>query len=160
MSKVLDTKLARLLLDNDKIKFNRAIISQHTQTISLARRDYIKNLNNLKALNVNNATTSYFVIGRAHSAYIVSIYHLDATYSFIIASLIINPKKKDFKNLKTMITAMRNSFNKSQHFLAFDLNSLVMAMFMDASFAASPKSSSQLGFVISLIDKNGNANIA
>lgn len=65
----------------------------------------------------------------------------------------------DIKNLNKMIFAMRNSFNNGPRFVSFDLDSLVISLFLNVGSAANPDSSLQLVFVITLIDQNGNVNI-
>lgn len=54
---------------------------------------------------------------------------------------------------------MKKSVDKGINFVSLDLDSLNMAVFVDEGFTSNPESSSQLGFLITLVDKNINFNI-
>lgn len=156
MSVEFDTKPAKFLNNGDRLKFNGAIISSNGQTFSITEPDHI---NKLKELDVNSSTAADFVAERARGAYIAAICRPDATYAFSIASQITKPEKKDFKQLNKTISRTLNGVNKGINFIPLDLDTVFMAVFVDAGFAANPDSSSQLGFVITLMDNEGNANI-
>lgn len=58
-----------------------------------------------------------------------------------------------------MSTATPNSLNKGIYFVALDLGSLIIAVFVNFYFGANPDLFSQLEFIISPLDKFGNAII-
>lgn len=155
-SKEFECKPAKFLKDGDKLKFNGATISQHGRSYRISQPDHIKKLNPLDAKNV---TTADFVAERARGAYIAAVCRPDVTYSFSVASQITNPERIDFKALNNAIISMLNSPEKGLNFVPLDLDSIVMAVFVDAGFGANLDSSSQLGFIITVMDKNGYANV-
>ena len=155
-SKEFECKPAKFLKDGETLKFNGATISQHGRSYSITQPDHIKTL---KVLDVENATTADFVAERARGAYIAAVCRPDATYAFSVSSQITKPERTDFKNLNNAISSLLNSIEKGLNFVPPDLDSIVMAVFVDAGFGANLDSSSQLGFIITLMDKDANANV-
>lgn len=135
MSAEFDTKPVNILDENNYLKFNSAIISCRDETYLITQPGHFRKLT---VLDVNNATKADYVAEQALAAYIAVIYRSDATYAFSITSQITDPQKKDIKNLNKMITTMLSSLDKGNKFVPFDLNSLVMAVFVDAGFASNP----------------------
>lgn len=108
---------------------------------------------------MNRSNYDHFVAGRDRGAYISATCRTDATYAFIIASQVINPEKKDIKNLNKTIKSIIQRFDKGLKFVFIALDTLFMAVFVDPGSAANPDSSSQLGFVITMMDKKGAVHI-
>lgn len=113
----------------------------------------------LKELDVNSATSENFVAEQARGAYIAAICRPDATYVFSAASQITDPKMKDMISLNKTMAAMLKSKEKGIRFVPLDLDSMFMAVFVDAGFGANPDSSSPLGFIVTIMGIHGKANV-
>lgn len=156
MSKNFDCKEAKFIKDGTSLKFNGAIISRYQHNYTITQTEHIEKLNRL---DINNATNADFVAERARGAYIAAVCRPDVTYAFSAASQITKPEMKDFKVLNKTIELMIKTKTQGLRFVPLDLDSIVMAVFVDAGFATNPDSSSQLGFIITLIDTHDHANI-
>ena len=84
---------------------------------------------------------------------------LEAAFDLSFAAQILNPKEKDAKALNKRIQWQIDHPNRGLRFVQLDLNSLKLVIFTDASFANYHNLSSQIGFVITLVDSSNKANI-
>lgn len=87
---------------------------------------------------MNHPTTADSVAERARGAYIATVCRRDTTYAFIIASEITNPQKNDFKTPNKMLLALLSSSDIWINVVPLDLETLTLAVFVDASFAPIP----------------------
>lgn len=90
----------------------------------------------------------------ARGAYIAAVCHPNATYNFSGGSQVINPESNNFKAMNKQIKLLSSTNCKVPNFVPLDLDYLVMAVFVDDGFGANPDSSSQLGLLITLMDKH------
>lgn len=139
MSAEVDTNCAKFCEEGIDLKFNSTISSRENRTNSTTQISYVKKF---AEIDVNTATKDEQVAERARGAYITVTCHPQVTYAFSIASEITDLQKNIFKNLKKMIRTMLNRVDKGIEFVSHDLDSLVMAIFVDADFAANADSSS------------------
>ena len=95
----------------------------------------------------------------ATSMAIATICQLEAAFDLSFAAQIVNPKEKDAKALNKRIQWQINNPTRGLHFVQLDLTSLKFVIFTDASFANNYDLSSQVGFVITLVDSDNKANI-
>lgn len=108
---------------------------------------------------MNHAIKADHVAEQAHGAHIAAICGSDATYPFSIASQIISLQNNYFEILNKMIVASLACSDIWINFVSLDLDTFILAVFFDAFFAANPDSSSQLGCIITLMDKNSKSSI-
>ncbi|ESZ92707.1 hypothetical protein SBOR_6919 [Sclerotinia borealis F-4128] len=138
------------LTENTPVKFNGGIITLEKDEIYLNQE---KQCDNLRLVTVKEADIhgtkgkvrrsatprDQYVAHRARGAYIASVYQPEASFDLSVAAQIVHPKEKDTK--------------------ALNKHSLKLIVFTDASFANNQDLSSQIGYVIALVDKDNNANI-
>ena len=154
--KEFDTKEAKMLTEGNPVKFNGAVICRNGNRKTLSQPEKISKLNEL---DVTTVPKTQYVSERARGAYISAVCRPDTSYAFSIASMIQEPNEKYIKNLNKAIASMRSSAQIGLRFLPLHLDSLCIAVFVDAGFEANPDSSSQLGFIVTLMYKHGYANI-
>lgn len=99
-----------------------------------------------------------FLDERACGAYIAAVCRPDATYAFSTPSK-ITTRSVTTSTLHKSIREMLATVDKGLKYVPLDLNSLIMDVFVDAGFGTNKDSSSQLGFRIKLMDKQGYGNI-
>lgn len=150
------TKPAQHLSDSSPIRFNGAIISSKKDTYYMTQQD---NIRKLKTLDENAPNKTEFISQRARGSYISSVCRPDLTFAFSIASQVTTPTTQDAKTLNRAISACISTPNFGLKFVPLDPATIVMAVFADASFATNKDSTSQLGYLITLMDEHGKTNI-
>jgi hypothetical protein len=100
-----------------------------------------------------------YIAQRARGAYIATVCQPEAAYDLSFAAQIVNPKETDIKNLNKRIQWQLDNQARGLTFVPLDIDSLSLVVFTDASFAGNTDFSSQIGYVITLTDRNGSANI-
>lgn len=151
-----DSKEAQLLTSHSSIKFNGAVLSQQKNRLFLSQPDHIRNLNKL---DETNFTSEEFVTERARGSYISGMCRPKCTYGFCHLSQVTTPSKRDVKLLNKVMHACTEDPERGLRFFPLDLESMIMGVFLDAGFATNSDMTSQLGFVVALMDKSGNGNV-
>lgn len=91
---------------------------------------------------------------RACREYIAAVCIPDASFAFSTGSQATKPETKDIKRLNKVIDIFLDTSSNGLQYVPLELDSLAMEVFVDVGFAANPDSSSQLGFIITLMDPN------
>lgn len=156
LSREFKCKPKAVLAIDKPLKFNGGIISLERNAVKLSQPQHIAKLSTICEDNVD---ISAFTTQRARGAYIASMCRPDFTYRFAACSQVVVPKKVHAKRLNEAIESAKEDPNFGLSFVRLDPSSLRVIVFADASFASNEDLTSQLGFVIGLADKHGNANI-
>lgn len=69
------------------------------------------------------------------------------------------PTEKDVLDLNDAITRFQDSDDLGLRFIPLDIQTTNMSVSVDAGYAPNNDSTSQLGFLILLVDVNGNCNV-
>jgi hypothetical protein len=96
---------------------------------------------------------------RARGAYIATVCQPEAAFDLSFAAQVVNPKEENAKQLNKRLQWQIDNPLRGLRFIQLDKSSLKLIVFTDSSFANNLDFSSQIGFVITLIDKNNKANI-
>ena len=83
----------------------------------------------------------------------------ETAFDILFAAQIVNPKEKDAKALNKRIQWQVNHLTRGLRFVQLDPTSLKLVIFTNAWFANKHNLSSQIGFVITLVDRKTKANI-
>ena len=83
----------------------------------------------------------------------------EAAFDLSFAAQIVKPKEKDAKALNKRIQWQINHPTQGLRFVQLDLTSLKLVIFTNASFANKHDLSSQIRFVITLVNSSNKANI-
>lgn len=138
------------------MKFNGSIIPCTATTTTIRQSNHI---NNIGTISIEKAEKSSFVSQRARGAYIASTCRPDLTFGFAVCSQVVNADKAAAQRLNKYIEIAENSPETGLNFVALDASSLRISVFAGASFASNADLSSQLGFVVTLMDGHNKANI-
>lgn len=145
-----------ILQDGKSMKFNGAVLSKLQNRYSLTAPSHVSKM---KVIEKEIASKEEYVSQRARGAYIASVCRPDLSFRFSYAAQFLDPQEPDFKMLNKAITCCVETDTGGLKYIPLDLNSLHMAVFIDASFAGNSDYTSQLGFVACLMDNEGNSNI-
>jgi hypothetical protein len=152
------------------IKFNGGQIKLEDGVIILTQERQCQNLK-LVALKEINITSSrgevrqavtpkdQYIAQRARGAYIATVCQPEASFDLSFAAQVVNPKEEDAKKLNKRLQWQIDNQSRGLRFVPLDKNSLKLVVFTDSSFANNKDNTSQIGFVITIADKNNNANI-
>ena len=102
-------------------------------------------------------TRDQYVAQRARGAYIATVSQPQASFALSRAAQIANPTADDAKYLNKCLSWQ--SDGPGLRFTRLNMSALRIIAFTDSSFANNPDHSSQIGYVITLVDDTNNANI-
>lgn len=151
-----DSKEIEVLSHNHEIKFNGAIVRQQGNAITISQAKHIEKMN---LLDPSHFTKEQFVTERARGAYIAAVCRPDCSYAFSKLSQATEPDEKDVKDLNNAIKACKDYHKSGLRFVPLDTSTIELSVFIDAGFATNKDLSSQLGYVIILMDGKRNSNI-
>lgn len=160
------------LTSTTPIKFNRGLISQHENSMTLTQERHCQNLGivSLETVDLTSSqrvmrklvgTKQQYIAQRVRGTYIVTVCQPEAAFALSLAAQVTEPNDDDIKKLNKILTWQHENPSRGLRFVPLnaDKGSLKLLVFTDASFANNPDYSSQIGFVIALADKNDKANI-
>jgi hypothetical protein len=153
------------------LKFNGGIIRLETNgSIKLTQERQCKNLKpvNKAATSTTSSrgtvrsklsTKDQYIAQRARGAYIASVCQPEAAYDLSVAAQTIEPTETDVKALNKRIQWQIENAARGLRFVRLEKDSLQLLVFTDASFANNKDLSSQIGYILTIADRTGNANI-
>lgn len=113
----------------------------------------------MKPLNIVEGSKDDYVSQRARGDYVSTTCRQDLMFAFSYAAQFTNPRETEFKMLnKTIKTALQTK-DVGLNFIPIDFSTASISGFIDASFAGNSDFTSQLGFIVTLMDAHGNTNI-
>ena len=156
MSRYFKSKPVSTLEPSSRLHFNGVQIERTGKRLDV---NATLHTSKLKKIKWNSDATKEFVAQRARGAYIASHCRPDLSFGFAYASQHINPEEKHVNELNKIIERCLDTKHQCLRFIPLDLNSLSIATFIDASFANNNDFTSQLGYIICLMDAAGSANV-
>jgi hypothetical protein len=84
---------------------------------------------------------------------------IESAYSLSVAAQITEPDEKDIATLNKTIKWQKENASRGLTYVELDPSTLQLLVFTDASFANNKDLSSQIGYILVLVDTEGNANI-
>lgn len=127
----------KLLKHSDKLKFNSATIAHCDRSYSVSQPNHIKKLNPID--NENETTAASFP---SEAVMQTAPQSRETIYAFSVETCITKLERNNFKVINNFYSSMLDSTGKSSFFMPLDLDSTVMAVFMDAEFCSNPDSTS------------------
>lgn len=130
---------------------------QNIQTVTIKSKD-LKNARG--AIRKDVSLKDQYVSQRARGAYVATVSQPEAAFDLSFAAQAVGPPTKEqIEQLNKRLQWQFDNSSRGLRFVKLDLDSLQLVTFTDASFANNKDLSSQIGYVIAIGDKNGNANI-
>lgn len=141
------------------------ILNQESQCQTLSKiSDKPKDLNSSRGeIRKNVSTREQYVAQRARGAYIASVCQPEASFAYSFAAQTYEPGKESEKEMITLLNKtiewqIKNA-KRGLKFVTLKGKKPRVIVFCDASFANNGDCSSQIGFIVCVVDKYGNANI-
>jgi len=157
---------------NNPLKFNGCIIRQFTDHITVTQESQCKNLAVITPAPANTVSSrgnvrkslsvfDQYIAQRARGAYVASTCHPEASFDLSVTAQVNrgNVTKTDITALNRRIKWQIQNGNRGLTMVKLDRNSLQLIVFTDASFANNKDLSSQIGYVIVLVDAANSANV-
>ena len=153
------------------LKFNGGIIHlQDDNHITITQERQGKNLRTVSKASIsstssrglirtNLTTKEQYVAQRARGAYIASVSQPEAAYDLSVAAQAIDPTENDIKALNKRIQWQIENAARGLCFVTLKKDTLCLLMFSNALFANNKDLLSQIGYILVIADKKGNANI-
>jgi hypothetical protein len=151
------------------LKFNGGLIHLVADGITLTQERQCKNLSTIStkaAISTGSRGTTrtltpkdQYVAQRARGAYVASVCQPEASFDLSFAAQVINPAEEDARALNKRLDWQIKNPERGLKFVKLDVNTLQLLAFTDASFANNKDLSSQIGYVIVLMDATKKANI-
>jgi hypothetical protein len=94
-----------------------------------------------------------YVEQRARGAYIASICQHEASFDYSVAAQAVNPSDANFKQLNARLQWQLDNQTRGLHYIPLDLTTAKLMVFADGSFANNKDLTSQIGFVICLVNE-------
>jgi hypothetical protein len=170
-SEGLISKDRESLAQDRPIKFNGGLIELlPTGDLLLTQEAQCKNLS-LVGTGTSSTTSArgitrkdlsmrkQYIAQRARGAYIASISQPEAAFDLSFAAQVTEPMEDDAKALNKRIQWQIDNSTRGLKFVKLDPKSLQLVVFTDSSFANNTDLTSQIGYVITLADATGKANI-
>ncbi|RFU23765.1 hypothetical protein B7463_g12573, partial [Scytalidium lignicola] len=151
------------------IKFNGGIIQLNDTGISLTQERQYANLqlvtgksatttSSRGTVRQNLTTKEQYIAQRARGAYIASVCQPEASYDLLVAAQAIDLSQEDVKSLNKRLQWQIQNTARGIQFVKLEKETLQLLVFTDASFANNRDLSSQIGYIVALADRKGNAN--
>ena len=160
------------LTTNQPIKFNGCVIQLSQEgSVILTQERQCKNLNTVDPMKAISTTSSrgtirkalttkeQYAAQRARGAYIASMCQPEASFDLSFAAQVINPDKNNITALNKRLQWQIDNPSRGLNFVKLDIKTLRLFAFTDASFANNKDLSSQIGYVLALVDATDKANI-
>jgi hypothetical protein len=161
-AKFIAKELEKLTIDTP-IKFNGGIIQLTTNGIALTQECQCMNL---KLVTTEPATSTgargiartaltakdQYIAQRARGAYIASVSQPEASFDLSFAAQVISPTIEDTKALNKRLGWQMEHATRGLRFVKLNTEELQLVVFTDSSFANNKDLSSQIGYVIVLMD--------
>jgi hypothetical protein len=155
-----DMGQTQTVTNGSKIKFGGVKIGRDPDgTLRLSHQAYIENLSNIKA-DVHNDIASVRT-ARGKVSWISKWTRPDAAFAMGRLSQITteNINSEATKSCNDLNDYLKKTVNRNIIFCKLDVKSLHVVFYFDASFAGNLDLSSQIGGIILLKDKHGNAHV-
>lgn len=145
------------LAEGSPLKFNGMILERQNNGIKVTAAVSSRKL--LSHISTDDVSKDEYVSQRARGAFIAGVCRPDLSFGFAFAAQVKIPDAKAARALNNLIDRCNNLKTNGLFFKAIDLDSLSVAVFIDASFANNSDLTSQLGFLTVMMDNKANVNV-
>lgn len=150
-----DTKEKQVLSSKSLLNFNGCIVTMKDEKAGYICIHQKSQGAKLKPINDEaDDQAQQFLEKRARGAYIASICQPEATYNLSVAAQAQQPTIDDISKLNTHFQWQINNTQRGLNYVPVDLSSAKLMVFTDGSFANNRDLSSQIEYVIMLVNEN------
>jgi hypothetical protein len=163
-------KPRQIMTPSTSLKFNGAIISEDGQGITLTQERTLKLIKLIKNHNADSVSSrgkvrrnmtpkEQYISQRALGAYVATMSQPEAAFDLSFAAQMTDPGKADIDLLNKRLQWQSENTTRGLRFVKVDMETAKLMVFADASFAGNRDLSSQMGYVIVIVDTGNNANV-
>lgn len=155
-SKVFRTREQKLLAEQSEMRFNGQYIRREGRMVYLHQRPYVERM---PLQNIERSAAS-FMSHRGQAAYVSTCTRPDVTCAVNQLTQVVpdSADEHDFKRLDTVFKRMHDK-NVELKYGNVSLENSKVHVYADASFATNKDLTSQLGYVILLVDDDHNCSV-
>lgn len=153
-----ETNPLQTLTRDAPLKFNGATVKYAGENLILNSAHNVQKLRCI-AIEKEKSVRDCYVSQRARAAYITSVCRPDLQYRFAYAAQFPDPTLTEAKYLNKGIQELIDTSERGLTYVKLDIDSMYLALFVDASFAGNKDLTSQLGFILCLMDGKNKCNI-
>lgn len=153
--KTFRNKPSEILKPGSSITFNGELITHNNDQLLLSQPLHAEKL---KLLNIKTFSKEDYVSERANGAYIATMSRPDLAFGLSKCAQVQDPKQEHAKELNAILLNIKANPNNGLKYLKV-VSTTTLMVFADASFASNEDGTSQLGFIITMTDKDGLSNI-
>jgi Reverse transcriptase (RNA-dependent DNA polymerase) len=142
------------LTTTEPIHFNGALIElERNGSITITQSRQISKIEPVQS-------PEGYIAQRARGAYIATVSQPERAFGYSFAAQVSGlPTAEQIEFLNKQLSWQLEHANRGLRFVPLDLPTLRVAVFTDSSFANNPDMSSQIGYIVVIVDKNDAANI-
>jgi hypothetical protein len=147
----LSAKPKEVLCSNTPLIFNGCILTQHEDAMELRQKEQAKKLKLVDAKSEN--FKHEYMEQRARGAYIATICQPEAAFDLSVAAQHQNPTESEATALNKRLDWQMKHMDRGIRYIALDLATIKLFVFVDGSFANNKDFSSQIGYEIILANE-------
>jgi hypothetical protein len=147
----LSAKPKEVLCSNTPLIFNGCILTQHEDAMELRQKEQAKKLKLVDAKSKN--FKHEYMEQRARGAYIATICQPEAAFDLSVAAQHQNPTESEATALNKRLDWQMKHMDRGIRYIALDLATIKLFVFVDGSFANNKDFSSQIGYEIILANE-------
>jgi hypothetical protein len=132
--------------------FNGGRLHVEEDNVIMVQKGQAEKLSTVKDNDDDRA--QQYVEQRARGAYIASICQPEASFDYSVAAQVQEPMDDDYKKLNSRINWQIDHKDRGLRFIPINLATAKVMVFTDGSFANNKDLSSQIGFVIALVNES------
>ncbi len=147
----LSAKPKEVLCSNTPLIFNGCILTQHEDVVELHQKEQAKKLKLVDAKSEN--FKHEYMEQRARGAYIATICQPEAAFDLSVAAQHQNPTESEATALNKRLDWQMKHMDRGIRYIALDISTIKLFVFVDGSFANNKDFSSQIGYEIILANE-------
>ncbi|KAJ5783463.1 uncharacterized protein N7518_009140 [Penicillium psychrosexuale] len=145
------TKLTVTLSPETSFEFNGCRLSQEGRYIHLRQKGQGSKI---KPIDLNDQSRAQrYLEQRARGAYIASICQPEAAFDLSVAAQAQKPNDRDHIQLNSRLEWQIKNLDRGLHFAPIDLSTAKLMVFTNGSFTNNQDLSSQLGYVLAIVNE-------
>lgn len=140
------------LKEGTPLEFNGCTLTMNGETIGLTQKGQGSRIIAIDMTAPDRAQR--YMEQRARGAYIASICQPEASFTLSVAAQAQKPNEEDFKKLNCRLQWQADNLDRGLNYVPIDLSRAKLMIFTDGSFANNRDLSSQLGFMVTLVNES------
>ncbi|KAI0996966.1 hypothetical protein K3495_g11217 [Podosphaera aphanis] len=152
-------KPLQVLDQQNSLNFNGSILRKIKDAVQITQKKQIDRIQEIDSSLPNKELKVNYLSQRARGAYVATVSQLEAAFAVSKAAQVTHPTEEDIKFLNEFLLWQKENAQRGLKFVQLDINTIRVVVLTDSSFANNEDYSSQIGYVILLVDDSHRANL-